>query len=967
MADEKKKSIPEREEDILAFWNEHKIFEKSLKKNSPQGEFVFYDGPPFATGLPHYGSLLSSIVKDVIPRYKTMRGYHVRRRWGWDCHGLPIENMVEKKLGLKTKKDIEAIGVETFNTACADEVLRFTHEWGVFVNRIGRWVEFESAYKTMDPTYIESVWWALKQAYEQGRLYEGRRVLLYCPHCETPLAKAEIAMDNSYKDITEETVIVKFKIREPGKHGLPKNISFLAWTTTPWTLPGNVALAIGEEISYALVGQGDEYFIVAKDLVKKIFHEEDIVEKTFLGKELVGIAYEPLYEISVVKATGKKAWYVAPADFVTTEDGTGVVHTAVIYGEDDYNLGLKLDLPMVPLLDSSGHFNQHAPELIRGEYFKKSEKTIKEDLDARGLLFAKSMYTHPYPHCYRCETPLIYNAISSWFINIQEIKQRMLELNRGINWIPEHLKYGRFGHIVEDAPDWTISRNRYWASPLPIWKCGQCSSIKLVGSLKELQEGMSISGKPFPYNGKGELDLHRPYVDDVQFACSCGGIMKRIPEVVDCWVESGSMPFAELHYPFENEELFKRRFPGDFISEYIAQTRTWFYYTHAVSTLLFNDLAFRNVLTTGNILATDGGKMSKSKGNYTDPFENINRYGADALRYYLMTSVVMQAEDVRFLDDELKEVHNRVMNILYNAFRFYEMYAAGAATVEASAASNHVLDRWILARLKQLMYEVTGYLDAYNTVKTSRAIREFITEFSTWYIRRSRERFKDAHDEADRTHALATTRHVLLQFSKMIAPLMPFVAEDIYQQVKETGGRESVHLEEWPAVEDWKEEKRILADMDEVRKIVSLGLEARSHAGIKVRQPLQKLQITDSKLRGQNELLDLIRDEVNVKEITFGETMMLDTALTQELREEGMVRELVRNIQEMRRDMELKPKNVIRCQVMGDVVIESAVSRLQKQLQKDVNARTITIGGKKVFKAEREIEIDGKKIWIGIT
>ena len=534
-----------REEEVLRFWKEHKIFEKTLEKDAPHGEFVFYDGPPFATGLPHYGSLLSSIIKDVIPRYKTMRGYRVRRVWGWDCHGLPIENMIEKELGLKSKKDILALGIAKFNEACRASVLRFAKEWEKYVDRVGRFVDFRGAYCTMDNSYIESVWWALRQAHEKGLLYEGRKVLLYCPHCETPLAKAEIAMDNSYQDITEEAVTVKFRVKNPEKHGLPANTFLLAWTTTPWTLPGNVALAVGEDVSYALVRilntqkrakEGVieyENVIIAEEIFEQLYSKEntdalklafDLVYahtkkedeeavrgpekvKVLKGKELVGLQYEPLFEIPKVSAQDKPhAHTILPADFVSTEEGTGIVHTAVLYGEDDYMLGLANDLPMAPLLDARGHFNDDAPELVRGQYFKKAEKEIVADLEARGLLFAHALHTHSYPHCHRCGTPLIYNALNSWFIDIQKIKARLLATNEDINWVPEHLKHGRYQNIVENAPDWTISRNRFWASPLPIWKNTQTVEVAVIGSLEELRARTKRSGNRYFLMRHGESE-----------------------------------------------------------------------------------------------------------------------------------------------------------------------------------------------------------------------------------------------------------------------------------------------------------------------------------------------------------------------------------------------------------------------------------------------------------------------------
>lgn len=1091
-----KSNRAEKEEQILQFWKENQIFEKTLEKESPKGEFVFYDGPPFATGLPHAGSLLSSVTKDVIPRYKTMQGFHVRRRWGWDCHGLPIENMIEKELGLKDKTEIEGkIGIKAFNEACRASVLRYAHEWKKYVDRVGRWVEYDNAYKTMDNTFIESVWHALKKINEKGLLYEGKKVLLYCPHCETPIAKAEIAMDNSYKDVTEESVYIKFKIKD-----FP-NAYFLAWTTTPWTLPGNVALAVGADIDYVEAKVGNEILVLAKERLSVLNQPYEIVAE-HKGKEMVGMEYEPLYEIFSVQNSGKKGFYVAEADFVTTTDGTGLVHTAVIYGEDDYNLGLKLDLPMVQLLDSAGHFNDKAPEFIEGQYFKKAEKMVKEDLEKRGLIFKREQNTHSYPHCHRCGTALLYNALSSWFINIQKIKGRMIELNEKVNWIPEHLKHGRFLNIMENAPDWTISRNRYWASPLPIWKDAD-GKLTIVGSVEELKKlttksgntytvmrhgetvgntkkvwrgnpltpdslteqgraqvkasaatlkgmnfdfvfisqferasetagivltelglsqdklvvdprlgewnagsefelkpleqfftvveaqtdkynfktsdgesfsevvkrvgtflyeleskykdkniliithggvmrGASLVSKgftfeaipkklvdlgaknaevrrldfvPLPHNDDFELDLHRPYIDEIELVSEEGKPLKRIPEVIDGWVESASMPFAEYHYPFENKEAFESRFPGDFVAEYIAQTRTWFYYMHTMAVALFDNVSFKNVISTGNVQAKDGSKMSKSKGNYTDPLVLIDSVGADAFRYYLMSSVVMQSEDMLFKDEEVKDVHNRLINILANSLTFYELYADGTST-EAGLKSTHALDKWILSRLNVVIKEVTEALDVYDMVRASRPLKEFVSDLSTWYIRRSRDRFK-GDDLEDKKFALGMTRHVFKEFSKLIAPIMPFVAEEIYGKVKEVGDPESVHLADWPKVEKAffsflpSSSDAVLRDMAEVRNLVSMALEQRSRANIKVRQPLQKLEVKDLELT--DEYLEILKDEINVKEIVknpaLEEEIHLNTDLSTDLIEEGKVRDAIRAVQEWRKDQNLNPKD----------------------------------------------------------
>ena len=1088
MAETGKSEAAKREEEILAFWKERQIFEKSLEKPSPNGEFVFYDGPPFATGLPHSGSLLSSVAKDLIPRYKTMRGYFVRRRWGWDTHGLPIESLVEKKLGLKNKKEILALGIEEFNETARSMVLEYVHDWKRYIDRVGRWVDFDNSYKTMDNTFIESVWWGLKQIYDNGRLYEGRKVLMYCPHCETPLAKAEIAMDNTYKDVTEEATTVKFKIK--GEHAY-----LLAWTTTPWTLPGNVALAVGPDIAYGRYEKDGAEYIVAKERAEALGLANLVSEQQ--GSALVGIEYEPLYAIDKVAKVAGKKWQVLAADFVNTEEGTGIAHTAVIYGEDDYQLGVKEGLPMVPLLNPNATYNEDAPEFLRGKYIKKAEADIKEDLESRSLLYAKAPHTHSYPHCYRCGTPLIYNAVSSWFIDIQAVKAKMLAENEKITWVPEHLKQGRVRHILENAPDWTISRNRFWASPLPIWK-SEVGEVTVIGSLDELKARTKKSGNryyvmrhgeaehnvkgiascdptapysltengckqaglaakqlltagitkiyasplvrgretaqcvasalgfpfedvvyddrlrefsfgeldgrpigefvayraahgytdkvpggesyqdvknrfgaflyereandadeqiliithgvgieafealikgadaaeskriaevldpvcaevrtlsfvPLPHNRDYELDFHLPYIDQVELVDEQGNTLARIPEVVDCWVESGSMPFAEYHYPFENVEEFKKRAPADFVSEYIGQTRAWFYYLNAVSTQLFERRAFNSVITTGNVLAADGAKLSKSKNNYTDPYHLFDAYGADAFRYHLMASVVMQAEDLVYRDEDVKEAHNRVVGMLRNVASFYQLFADEA--LEKAALSTHPLDRWILARLRELIEEVTDAFDRYDVPRGTRPVRAFVEDLSTWYVRRSRDRVK-GEDAADRVAALATLRQVLKELSKVIAPVMPFIAEDVFQIVREAGDAESVHLCDWPAVSltivdrmlgQEKKEQALLEDMAKVRALASEGLMLRQKADVKVRQPLASLSIP-GKL--PEELAAILADEVNVHEVKMDAAeVALDTVLTPELVREGDERTFQRAVAEARKAEGFSPKD----------------------------------------------------------
>jgi isoleucyl-tRNA synthetase len=1071
--------LAKREEEVLKFWKDEGIFEKSLHKPSPKGEYVFYDGPPFATGLPHTGSLLSSVIKDVVPRYKTMQGYRVPRRWGWDCHGLPIESLVEKELGLKTKKDILEIGIDTFNEKARSMVLQYVHEWERYVDRVGRWVDFKNSYKTMDNSYIESVWWALKELDNKKLLYEGRKVLMYCPHCETPLAKAEIAMDNTYKDVTDEALTVKFKIKNPKKHDLPENSYFLAWTTTPWTLPGNAALAVGKKVEYGIVESGGEHHISAT------------ASGSIFGADLVGVEYEPLFEVSGLRSP--QSYKVYAGDFVSTEEGTGIVHVAPMYGEDDFALGQRERLPMVQLLTASGSYNEQAPELVRGLYYKKGGKLITEDLEKRGLVFEKEPHTHSYPHCYRCGTALIYNAVASWFINIQKVKSKMLAENEKVNWFPAHLKHGRFKHIVENAPDWTISRNRFWASPLPIWKEKKGSNLLVVGSLNDLLsktkrsgnryfvmrhglaqnniEGVIDSGDkepyhlvekgrnqakhaaielknknidliitsplprtretaailqkelglpdtavmvderltevqagvfsgrpvaeyraalpvkdrfsqapeggetytnirhrvgeflfeiekryvsknilivghvrsvwflkaisarrslaqmmteesleepvpnglpeelhfvPFSHNANYELDLHRPYIDEVTLIDGQGRHYQRIPEVIDCWVESGAMPFASAQYPRDKSTVNPRRwfglapkgYPADFIAEYIAQTRTWFYYMHAMGVLLFGGRAFKNVVSTGTILAADGSKMSKSKGNYTDPYELMERYGADALRLTLMGSVVMQGEDLNFRDDDVKEAHNRVLGILQNSYKFFELYKDSLDTSVVAQKSPHVLDRWIFSRLGELVRDMTIAFDAYDMPQAVRPLREFVEDYSTWYLRRSRDRVKGERTD-DGQYALATQREVLLSLSQLMAPLAPFIAESLYQDL---GGKEkSVHLSNWPS--QLPIDASLVENMKIARKAASLGLQLREKAGIKIRQPLARLSL---KQLLPQELQTIVIDEVNVKEIVIDlalpEEAELTTELTEELREEGMLREWVRTIQAWRKE-----------------------------------------------------------------
>jgi len=967
--------FPKIEEEVLDFWDKGRIFNKSVEKKASQGDYVFYDGPPFGTGEPHYGHILSSVSKDVVPRYWTMRGFRVERRWGWDCHGLPIENIIEKDLAINGKKEIEKLGIDKFNEACRSRVLEYADIWEKMVRRIARWVEFKSSYKTMDLSYMESVWWAFKELWQKDLIYKGRKVLLYCPRCETPISNFEVAMDNSYQEITEPSVYVKFKVKDIAnsqiKHKFTNNnVYILAWTTTPWTLPGNVALAVGENITYALIKIKNDYYILASERLKVVKDKYEKI-KEFKGKELVGLEYEPLFDVPALHESGKKVYYVAAADFVTIEDGTGVVHTACVYGEDDYNLGLKLDLPVVPALDEKGYFNETVPQ-FKGMYFKEADKKVIEDLEKRDLLFAKEDYRHPYPFCHRCNTQLFYNAIPAWFLSIGKIRDKLIKQNENINWYPAHLKQGRFKQGIEQAPDWNISRNRYFATPMPIWECEKCGARDVVGSVDELKEK----------SGQKEIkDIHSHFIDGLTWPCKCSGQMKRVSEVFDCWVESGSMSFAQHHYPFENKEKFESTFPAQFISEYISQTRAWFYVLHVMSVALFNKNSFEHVVTNGIILNEKGEKLSKSKKNYPDPWKVINEYGADALRFYLMSSTIMHAENLFFNERELRDIFRKNIMLIWNVYKFYEMYAE-APTPNPSPAPDvtgegreNVLDKWILARLNQLIEVTTDGMDNYDLPKATRPITEFIDDLSTWHIRRSRDRFK-GDNKKDKESALKTTGFILLQLSKIMAPFMPFMAEQLWQKVTGNDFKDkdrSVHLEEWPkASEQQKADSRVLEKMEVVRKIVELGLAKRDEAGIRVRQPLQKLEIGNLKLGLNEEYVKLIKDEVNIKDVVCGKgkgelEVKLDIKISEELKQEGIKRELVRSINNLRKDAGLTIKDRITiCWESKAKEIEKVINSFKNDILKETLADDITGGMSDDTDTKKEVKINGDEVVLGI-
>jgi isoleucyl-tRNA synthetase len=1150
-----KSPVSQKEEEILAFWQKNNIFKKTVEKPAPKGGFVFYDGPPFATGLPHFGHLLPTSIKDAIPRYKTMQGFRVARKWGWDCHGLPVENLIEKELGLKTKQDIEKFGIGNFNKAAQDSVLRYATEWKKIIPRMGRFVDMEDDYRTMDASYTESVWWVFKTLHEKGLVHQGFKSMQLCPRCETTLSNFEV--NQGYKDITDISVFVTFPLVDQ------PDAALIAWTTTPWTLPGNVALAVGADIVYVQIVLEGKKYIVAKERVAQVVKDKTYtVEKEFTGKDFVGKKYVPIFDYyakDTALANRENGWKIVVGDFVTTTDGSGIVHIAPAFGEDDYELSKREKLPFVQHVTTGGLFKKEVADFA-GQSVKPKEDHQKADIEIiknlahSGRLFGKEKIIHSYPHCWRCETPLLNYASSSWFVNVPKIKDRLVAENKKIGWTPEFVGEGRFGNWLSGAREWAISRSRYWGAPLPVWDCSECNKKEFIGSVEELKKhlksrntyyvmrhgqypgnaegflcsdlecpGLNDTGRdetnqtaknlseakidiiitsplartketallvaeklaitkenviedtrlqeiqfgvfnrkpsqeyqkefegegdiwftnapadaeshmmvkrrmgdviydfeqkyhgkkvlivthdtpawlliaaagglnqketisfhpsgyfmknaevremsfvPFPHNADYELDLHRPYIDEVTFPCSCGGVMKRVPEVFDCWFESGAMPYGQAHHPFENTETFNPKssffkkskgYPADFIAEGLDQTRGWFYSMLVLGVALFDKTPYKNVIVNGLILAEDGRKMSKRLQNYPDLMLTIDKYGADALRYYLLASPSVRAEDFCFSEKGVDEVVKKHIGRLNNVYTFFELYAGGKDAVPANADSKNVLDVWILAKLAELVNTVESSLEKYELDRAVRPVADFIDDLSTWYIRRSRDRFK-SEDEVDKKLALATTRYVLLQFSKVIAPFMPFLAEDMYQKVKDVGGKESVHLESWPSIKlstNDHQPSTVLEEMQEVRKIVSLGLEARMQAKINVRQPLSRLSAKSYQLSTRKELLALISDEVNVKEVVCDENLdtevALDTTITPTLKAEGQVRELIRAIQDLRKKQGLTVADRPTLSVVTDDVGKKLLEEFKKDIVRIAQLKDLlfvdTVAGEKV-------------------
>ena len=877
---EPKTDFPKQEEEILAFWEQHDTFKKSIEQRANAEEFVFYDGPPFATGLPHFGHFIPSTIKDIIPRYRTMKGKKVERRFGWDCHGLPVENLIEKELGINSKHEIEAYGIAAFNDKCRASVLKYTNEWRKIITRMGRWVDFDNDYKTMDADFMESIWWVAKALWDKGMVYEGKYILPYCPRCSTVLSTHELAQ--GYKEKQDPAITVRFKVISEPKTFADASTAdgktfFLAWTTTPWTLPSNLGLCMGPEIDYVKIldkPTGD-FYILAESRLHAYYKDENDYEVVYKkkGADFAGVKYEPLFpyfsSLAVKEDGSDGAFRVFTADFVSTEDGTGIVHTAPGFGEDDWNVFKDTGIPAVIPIDAECRFTKDVPD-FEGRFVKDCDKDIIDRLKKESKLVKRDVIVHQYPHCWRCGSPLIYRGIGSWFVRVSAERENLLRANSRIKWQPAHIKNGRFGKWLLGARDWAISRNRYWGNPIPIWKCDDCGHTVCVGSREELKK----------YSGVYPDDLHKQFVDEITFPCQkCGGTMHRIPEVFDCWFESGSMPYAQQHYPFENKEYFENHFPADFISEGLDQTRGWFYTLTVLASALFDAPAFNNCIVNGIVLAEDGRKMSKSLRNYTDPVEAINKFSADAIRLFLMHSAVVRGDEIRYSDEGVREVIKSIILPLWNSYSFFVQYA----NIDGVTCTGHEfdkklpdnpLDRWILSVSQQMIKDVTEALDDYDLSAAVDPMLRFIDRINNWYIRRNRRRFWKSGNDADKLEAYGALYSALKTLMLVTAPLIPFLTEAVWQNLRTDEDKESVHLMDYPVYNERFRDEKLEFKMAAVQKAVSMGRSLRNQFNLKNRQPLASIALVTRDAAEKSVLesmIETIREELNVKKVLFHE------------------------------------------------------------------------------------------------
>jgi len=903
--------IPNLEREIFKFWDQNDIFQKSLDKNRSKKKFTFYDGPPFANGMPHYGHILAMSIKDLFVRYKTMRGYYVPRRNGWDCHGLPVEYQIEKELNISGKKEIEKFGIDKFNQKARQSVFKYVDVWTATIKRIGRWMDFDNTYATLDPKYIESVWWVFKQLWDKGLVEKDYSSQPYCTRCGTSLSNFET--NQGYKDnIEDPSVFIKF--RKKGS----TNEYFMAWTTTPWTLPANLALAVDKKIIYDKYQvDGDEIW-VAQELAQKIFNKDVKLLDKKSGHDLMGESYEPLYPVSDYphnkNEAKENAYKIYAADFVTLEDGTGIVHVAPAYGEDDMILGKKNNLPVIFSADYDGTM---VSEIGKGKYIKDADSDIVDDLKNRNLLWKSGTIHHTYPFCWRCDTPLIYIATSSWFVKVSAIKEQLVDLNQKISWQPKYLRDGRFGKWLEGARDWNIARQRYWGAPLPIWICEKCNKTKVISSINELNKG-------------DDFDPHRPQIDSIEFDCECGSKMRRVPEVFDCWFESGSMPYGQWHYPYENKKEFDEDFPADFIAEGLDQTRGWFYTLHVISSAIFEEPAFYNVVVNGLVLAEDGQKLSKRLRNYPEPSEVFDELGADALRQYLYSATQI-GEDYRFSKKLVAEEARKTIFLLWNSLVFYKKFIkSGEGSVDEQGKQ---LDAWMNESINKAFIDMTKYLEEYDLTRASRSIRSVISDLSLWYLRLSRKRTDSEFAQ--------NLKQSLKKIAILCAPFMPFISEIIYQNIRDNDWPESVHLEDWPEIK--KVESAIVEAMNDVRSLVELGHSLRAEAGIKVRQPLSQVSYKiEDKEQLPESLEQILLQELNIKSVgqelspqcekieSGPYKIAIDTQLTDDLKNEGDDREIIRTIQGLRKEAKLMPADTVSVIISGIEIDKNRIDEISK-------------------------------------